>query len=257
MMLSSGAQRLAAAKAVVKSLTDVETLGSTSAINSDKTGTLTMNQMTSKTMLTGGNWYTIEGSGYDKQGEILRTAGDESPDFTPLGYGLALCSDASVADDGTVVGDPTEAALVVLAAKIGIDAETSRRELPRVASVPFDSEYKFMATYHLVPDERENPLYELVKGAPDVVLERCSAAYWKGEVASPLIEFAPISWGPTGSCRSAGCGCCRLRSVASRRVTARTSSRIRWATLSSSPSCPWWGSSTPCDRKRRTRSPSL
>ncbi len=181
-MLSSGAQRLADSKAVVKSLTDVETLGSTSAINSDKTGTLTMNQMTSTTMFTGGHWYTIEGSGYEKQGAILATAGDTQPDFTPLGYGLALCSDATVADDGTVVGDPTEAALVVLAAKIGVDAETSRRELPRVAAVPFDSEYKFMATYHLVPDAGEDPLYELVKGAPDVVLDRCSQAYWKGEI---------------------------------------------------------------------------
>ena len=182
MMLSSGAQRLAAAKAVVKSLTDVETLGSTSAINSDKTGTLTLNQMTATSMFTGGQWYTIEGSGYEKQGAILHMAGDDNPDFTPLGYGLALCSDATVADDGSVVGDPTEAALVVLAAKIGVDAEISRRELPRVAAVPFDSEYKFMATYHVVDDGREDPLYELVKGAPDVVMGRCAQAFWKGEV---------------------------------------------------------------------------
>jgi len=187
MMLSSGAQRLAAAKAIVKSLGDVETLGSTSAINSDKTGTLTLNQMTATSMFTGGIWYTIEGSGYDKQGAILHGAGDDAPDFTPLGYGLALCGDATVSDDGTVVGDPTEAALVVLAAKIGVDADLSRRELPRVAAVPFDSEYKFMSTYHLVPDERVDPLYELVKGAPDVVIEHCSTAYWKGEVV-PLDE---------------------------------------------------------------------
>jgi Ca2+-transporting ATPase len=182
MMLSSGAQRLAAAKAVVKSLGDVETLGSTSAINSDKTGTLTLNQMTATSMLTGGVWYSIEGSGYGKVGAILHPAGDEAPDFTPLGYGLALCGDATVSDDGVVVGDPTEAALVVLAAKIGVDADLSRHELPRVAAVPFDSEYKFMATYHLVPDEPVDPLYELVKGAPDVVIDRCATAYWKGEV---------------------------------------------------------------------------
>ena len=181
MMLSSGAQRLAAAKAVVKSLGDVETLGSTSAINSDKTGTLTLNQMTATSMFNGGLWYTIEGTGYEKQGAILHVAGDDSPDFTPLGYGLALCGDATVSDDGVVVGDPTEAALVVLAAKIGVDADLSRRELPRVAAVPFDSEYKFMATYHLVPDESEDPLYELVKGAPDVVIDRCATAFWNGE----------------------------------------------------------------------------
>jgi Ca2+-transporting ATPase len=187
MMLSSGAQRLAAAKAVVKSLGDVETLGSTSAINSDKTGTLTLNQMTATSMFTGGQWYSIEGSGYEKVGAILHTAGDDAPDFTPLGYGLALCGDATVSDDGVVVGDPTEAALVVLAAKIGVDADLSRQQLPRVAAVPFDSEYKFMATYHLVPDEEVDPLYELVKGAPDVVIDRCSTAFWKGEVV-PIDE---------------------------------------------------------------------
>ena len=74
-MLSSGAQRLAEAKAVVKSLTDVETLGGTTVINSDKTGTLTMNAMTATTMLTGGDWYKIEGGGYRKSGAVLGTAG--------------------------------------------------------------------------------------------------------------------------------------------------------------------------------------
>lgn len=180
-MLSSGARRLADAKAVVKSLGDVETLGATSAINSDKTGTLTLNQMTARSMLTGGRWYTIEGSGYEKQGAILHSAGEETPDFTPLAYGLCLCSDATVGDDGTVVGDPTEAALVVLAAKVGVDAEATRRTFPRLAEVPFDSAYKFMATFHLAPKQETEPLFELVKGAPDVVLDRCTSALWHGE----------------------------------------------------------------------------
>lgn len=179
-MLSSGARRLAAAKAVVKSLTDVETLGATTAINSDKTGTLTLNQMTATRMLTAGRWYSIQGSGYEKTGAILHSAGEDVPDLTPLAYGLTLCSDATVADDGTVVGDPTEAALVVLAAKVGADAETTRREHPRLAEVPFDSEYKLMATFHRTPRE-PGQLIELVKGAPDVVLARCASAYWEGE----------------------------------------------------------------------------
>ena len=72
------------------------------------------------------------------------------PDFTRLALGLALDSDATVADDGRVVGDPTEAALVVLAAKLGVDAEETRRAYPRLAEVPFDSDYKFMATFHRV-----------------------------------------------------------------------------------------------------------
>ena len=181
-MLSAGARRLAEAKAVVKNLTDVETLGSTSAINSDKTGTLTLNAMTAVQMLTGGQWFRIEGSGYAKSGAILHAAGDTTPDFTPLALGLTLCSDATVADDGTVVGDPTEAALVVLAAKVGVDAEVSRREIPRLAEVPFDSAYKFMATFHIAPRRETDRLVEAVKGAPDVVLDRCTHALWHGEV---------------------------------------------------------------------------
>ena len=182
-MLSAGARRLAEAKAVVKNLTDVETLGSTSAINSDKTGTLTLNEMTAVSMLTAGQWFAIEGSGYAKSGAILGSAGEDTPDFTPLALGLTLCSDATVSDTGTVVGDPTEAALVVLAAKIGVDAEISRRAHPRLAEVPFDSAYKFMATVHAAPERDPGEgVAVLVKGAPDVLLDRCSQALWCGEV---------------------------------------------------------------------------
>ena len=174
-MLSYGAKQLAEAKAVVKNLTDVETLGATSAINTDKTGTLTMNQMMVSVLYAGGSWFTVEGEGYAKSGRILSAAGVPTPDFTRLAYGLALDSDATVSDDGAVVGDPTEAALVVLAAKLGVDAEETRRAYPRLAEVPFDSEYKFMATFHRVPTDGGERLIELVKGAPDVVLARCSS----------------------------------------------------------------------------------
>jgi Ca2+-transporting ATPase len=188
LMLSSGAQRLAEHKAVVKSLTDVETLGGTTVINSDKTGTLTMNAMTATSMLVAGEWYKVEGSGYAKSGAILGSAGKAIPDFVRLGLGLALCSDATVADDGSIIGDPTEAALVVLAAKMGVDAEVTRRSLPRVAEVPFDSEYKFMATFHDTPATATGaiaafPHFMCVKGAPDVVIDRCSAAAWNGDRA--------------------------------------------------------------------------
>jgi P-type Ca2+ transporter type 2C len=181
MMLATGAQRLAEAKAVVKSLNDVETLGATSAINSDKTGTLTMNEMTATSMLAGGHWYSIQGSGYEKRGAILSAAGNPAPDFQKLALGLALCSDATVSDDGRVIGDPTEAALVVLAAKVGTDAEITRREFPRLTQVPFDSAYKFMATFHRAPNQTVEPIYMLVKGAPDVVLDHSSHALWQGE----------------------------------------------------------------------------
>jgi len=182
LMLSSGAQRLAESKAVVKNLNDVETLGSTSAINSDKTGTLTLNAMTATRMFADGQWYRIEGGGYEKQGAVLAAAGGRQVDFADLGLGLCLCSDATVSDDGDVVGDPTEAALVVLAAKSGIDAEITRREHPRIGQVPFDSAYKFMATFHHNPLDDGATVLELVKGAPDVVLDRCTGAYWRDEV---------------------------------------------------------------------------
>ncbi|MGZ4756123.1 MAG: cation-translocating P-type ATPase [Acidimicrobiia bacterium] len=185
-MLSSGAQRLAQSKAVVKSLTDVETLGGTTVINSDKTGTLTMNAMTATTMLAGGDWFTIEGGGYAKTGAILGVAGSEPPDFHRLGLGLVLSTDATVANDGSVIGDPTEAAFVVLAAKMGVGAEETRAAVPRRAEVPFDSEYKFMATFH---DRTESlsggvivePHFATIKGAPDVVIERCGSALWRGQ----------------------------------------------------------------------------
>ena len=173
-MLSYGARQLAEAKAVVKNLTDVETLGSTSAINTDKTGTLTLNQMMVRHIYFADTWFTVEGQGYAKEGAILGVAGTEVPDFTPLAYGLCLDSDATVSDDGEVIGDPTEAALVVLAAKTGVDAEETRRAYPRLAEVPFDSEYKFMATGHRLPLRAGEQLVVLVKGAPDVVLDLCS-----------------------------------------------------------------------------------
>jgi P-type Ca2+ transporter type 2C len=185
-MLSSGARRLVEAKAVVKSLSDVETLGGTTVINSDKTGTLTMNAMTATTMLAGGDWFKIEGPGYQKAGAILGVAGGDLPDFRRLSLGLILCTDATVGDDGAVIGDPTEAAFVVLAAKMGADAAETREALPRRTEVPFDSEYKFMATFHdrpasLAGGMLHEPHFATVKGAPDVVVERCGRALWHGE----------------------------------------------------------------------------
>ncbi|HEX5016044.1 MAG TPA: cation-transporting P-type ATPase [Actinomycetes bacterium] len=178
-LLSVGAKQLDDAKAVVKNLTDVETLGATSAINTDKTGTLTLNEMMVSTIYAAGAWYRVEGEGYRAVGAIKGVAGEPTPDFTRLALGLCLDSDATVSADGTVVGDPTEAALVVLAAKLGVDAEETRRAYPRLAEVPFDSDYKFMATFHKVNVDGDGVdgnevVIELVKGAPDVVLARCT-----------------------------------------------------------------------------------
>jgi P-type Ca2+ transporter type 2C len=168
-MLSLGTQALAAKGAIVKRLRSVETLGSTSAICSDKTGTLTLNQMTARQLVIAGRRYSIEGEGYSTEGKILRTGGETDTPLDPFLLPMALANDASVRD-GEIVGDPTEAALVVLAAKGGIDVEETRRTYPRVGEVPFDSDYKFMATFH----ELDGGVHCFVKGAPDVLLGRSS-----------------------------------------------------------------------------------
>ena len=146
-LLSLGTQQLAEKGAIIKRLRSVETLGSTSAICSDKTGTLTLNQMTARELVLAGRRYSVDGEGTQQVGVILRVAGEGDPQFEPILMPMALCSDATVTD-GQIVGDPTEAALVVLAAKGGIDVPDTRKAYPRVAEVPFDSAYKYMATFH-------------------------------------------------------------------------------------------------------------
>jgi Ca2+-transporting ATPase len=175
-MLATGAQQLARAKAIVRNLADVETLGSTSHINTDKTGTLTLNQMTVRAVYLQQSWFEVDGEGYSWAGQVRGVAGAPSADFLPAAYVSALANDATVSRTGEVVGDPTEAALVVLAEKLGISVEQTRRAYPRVATVPFDSAYKFMATVHEVPVGGTPTLAVLVKGGPDVVLARCSHA---------------------------------------------------------------------------------
>jgi Ca2+-transporting ATPase len=172
-MLSLGTQALAAKGAIIKRLRSVETLGSTSAISSDKTGTLTLNQMTARQLVVVGHRYSIEGEGYSTVGNILHAAGSPEIALEPFLLPMALANDA-VVRDGEVVGDPTEAALVVLAAKGGLDVDETRRAYPRVGEVPFDSEYKLMATFHEMEDNGARVVRCFVKGAPDVLLARSS-----------------------------------------------------------------------------------
>ncbi len=172
-VLSLGTQALATKGAIVKRLRSVETLGSTSAICSDKTGTLTLNQMTARQLVVAGRRYSVDGEGYSTTGKILRTWGDSDTSLEPFLMPMALANDAAV-HDGEIVGDPTEAALVVLAAKGGLDMGEIRRLHPRVAEVPFDSEYKFMATFHELEDDGRKVVRCYVKGAPDVLLARSS-----------------------------------------------------------------------------------
>ncbi|WP_229830775.1 cation-translocating P-type ATPase [Actinoplanes ianthinogenes] len=168
-ILSLGTQLLAKSNAIVKRLRSTETLGSTSAINSDKTGTLTLNQMTATEMAIPGRRYVISGSGYSTEGTIKRVAGEPDTPLEEYLLPMILASDA-VVSDGTMIGDPTEGALVVLAEKGGLDAEATRQKYPRVAELPFDAAYKMMATFH----EMSGKIRCFVKGAPDQILARCN-----------------------------------------------------------------------------------
>ena len=172
-VLSMGTQALAAKGAIVKRLRSVETLGATSAICSDKTGTLTLNQMTARQLVIVGHRFSVEQEIYSTVGTILHAAGEGDVQLESFLLPMALAKDAAVRE-GEIVGDPTEAALVVLPAKGGIDVDETRRLYPRVGEVPFDSDYKLMATFHEMEDDGRKLVRCFVKGAPDVLLARSS-----------------------------------------------------------------------------------
>ena len=173
-ILAWGTEQLAKAGAIMKRLASTQTLGSTSAINSDKTGTLTLNQMTAVQMVAAGRRYAIEGKGYSTDGRITRVAGQADIGLDEFLMPMVLASDA-VVRDGELIGDPTEGALVVLAAKGGINAVSTRERYPRIAELPFDAAYKLMATFHRMKDASGKEVIRcFVKGAPDQLLARAA-----------------------------------------------------------------------------------
>ncbi|MGZ4184099.1 MAG: cation-translocating P-type ATPase [Solirubrobacteraceae bacterium] len=175
-VMSVGAGELANRGAVLKDLASVETLGSTSAINSDKTGTLTMNQMTAVEVLDPADRYTISGSGYELEGKVQHAAGaTDTIEGAILPYVIA--NDAKLVD-GKVVGDPTEGALLVLAHKAGLDIEATRDEHTRLATLPFDPTYKLMATFTRASD---NGVRCFVKGAAPAVISHAATALSAGQ----------------------------------------------------------------------------
>jgi len=204
-LYSMGTRVLAEQNAIVKRLPSVETLGSVSAICSDKTGTLTLNKMTAvEFSIPGQNRYRVTGEGYGTAGELqltrglaagvpwqkgttpyttegqIKTAGGAKIDLEQVMLGMALCADARL-DGETLIGDPTEGALIVLAEKGGVSVDDARQLYPRVAEVPFDSDYKFMATFHNMKDEQGKPVVRaFVKGAPDVLISR-GGYFWMPE----------------------------------------------------------------------------
>jgi Ca2+-transporting ATPase len=188
-ILSKGSQTLAQAGAIMKRLRSVETLGSTSALNSDKTGTLTLNQMTAVQMAVVGRRYAITGEGYSTIGQINHVAGQPDVPLEQYLMPMALCADAEVRE-GALVGDPTEGALVVLAAKGGVDPTLTREQYPRVATLPFDAAYKMMATFHAMKDASGKDVIRcFVKGAPDQLLARAKSAHGPDGTEVPVADI--------------------------------------------------------------------
>ncbi len=176
--LALGMRNMARQHAIVKRLASVETLGCTTVICSDKTGTLTLNQMTASRFWYQGQLFTVTGEGYGLTGAINRTpdtalgtALSAQLDLEPLMTAVVSCNDSHLAE-GKVIGDPMEAALLVLAHKAGVLPAQTAQPSPRMAEIPFDSSHKFMATFH--QDKALATVQIFIKGAPDVLLSQCS-----------------------------------------------------------------------------------
>ncbi len=179
--LAIGVSRMARRRAIIRKLPAVETLGSVTVICSDKTGTLTQNQMTVLEVWAAGQSYRLSGSGYNPQGALLDEAGNPMAKIPPVVNELmragALCNDGGLLHkDGQWLaeGDPTEVALLVSARKIGLDEGKLRQDIPRLDEIPFESQYQYMATLQHGADGHPNRMY--VKGALEVVLERCTSS---------------------------------------------------------------------------------
>jgi Ca2+-transporting ATPase len=189
--LAIGVARMARRRAIIRKLPAVEALGSTTVICSDKTGTLTENEMTVTAIEAGGASYTVSGAGYGPEGEVSGPAGRAAAaPGTALGECLRaglLCNDAALAAGNgraSVQGDPTEAALLVTAAKAGLVEDEEKRRFPRLDAIPFESEHRYMATLHDAGPGRPRPVY--LKGSVEAVLGRCAVALGGGGEAIPL-----------------------------------------------------------------------
>jgi Ca2+-transporting ATPase len=189
-VLAIGMRVMARRNAIIRKLVAVETLGSATVICSDKTGTLTVNEMTVNRVYAGGWWIEVSGEGYQPQGEFQRDGQVLDPkDDRPLELLLrigVLCNDALLVEeeeDWGIFGDPTEGALVVAAAKAGLDKEEMEKSFPRLGEIPFESEKQYMVTLH----PRDGGRVAYVKGAVEKLLPM-SNRLLKGDGPIPLTE---------------------------------------------------------------------
>ncbi|MFK0375906.1 cation-transporting P-type ATPase [Pandoraea sp. NPDC090278] len=186
-ILARGVQRMAREKAIVRRLPAVETLGSVTVICSDKTGTLTRNEMTVQRVVAAGHVYDVSGAGYVPEGRFSLDGADVDlhghPELALTARAGELCNDARLLQDAEghwrIEGDPTEGALLVLGAKAGLARDTLQAQWPRLDAIPFESQHRFMATYHLdktesadASDAPSTP-WIFVKGAPERIFEMC------------------------------------------------------------------------------------
>ena len=210
--LALGLHRMAKHRAIVKRLAAVETLGCTSVICSDKTGTLTVNQMTARVLYTRGQCFTVEGEGYTSNGRIIAGDNVEPADLNPVLVPLALCNDAHLRA-GQVIGDPMEGALLVLAAKGGLVQDTLQEHTPRIAEIPFDAAHKYMASFHLQGER----IHVYVKGAPEVLIEQCTTYLDSHGDAALDIDTKALFRAQNTSLAAGGL---RILAVASRTISA-------------------------------------
>ena len=194
--LAIGVTRMAKRHTIIRKLPAVETLGSTTVICSDKTGTLTQNQMTVQEVVAGGHLFTVSGVGYAPAGEFSQDGQGVDPDSDPaliecLTAGL-LCNDSRVVrnnDGWRVEGDPTEGALYTAANKAGLSVEHLQMRLPRIDSIPFESQHQYMVTLHDVGPDQPRLLY--IKGSVESLVPRCHDAF-TGHLAPTDIDRESI-----------------------------------------------------------------
>ncbi|WP_342758932.1 cation-translocating P-type ATPase [Kineothrix sedimenti] len=179
-VLAMGMQRMVKCNAIIKRLSAVETLGSTTVICSDKTGTLTQNKMTIQRIYDGKELYDVSGTGYSPAGDILDASGNKRADAVQkILECVLLCNDAIYdPEKESIVGDPTEGAMVVLSHKAGMVKDQWEKKYPRLQEIPFDSDRKLMSTFHNIDDK--TVMY--TKGAPDELLRRCISIDLNGTV---------------------------------------------------------------------------
>ena len=176
--LALGTQRMLKRNALIRRLPSVETLGSTTVICTDKTGTLTANEMTVKKLFVNGKIIDATGVGYETKGQFLCKGKPAGVDEIELLLRIGALNNNAELKDGNLIGDPTEGALIVSAAKAGLIKEELEIELPRIDEIEFTSERKMMTTIH----KRHGEKISYVKGAPEVVLEFCNCIYINGKV---------------------------------------------------------------------------